>query len=126
MSKDLAVIMDDHPGRLADLGEALGRAGVNIEGVTGAPAGGGALLHILVDDSAAARRALDAARFRIHEEREMLMIKPPDRPGELGGLCRKLADAGVNIDLVYPATGSRLALSVDNLEKARAALSAWE
>jgi hypothetical protein len=124
MTKDLEVILDDHPGRLADLGEALGKAGINIEGVAGAPAGGGAMMHVLVEDPAGARRALEAAEFHVHEERDVLVLAMQDRPGELGQLCRKLADAGVNIDLVYLATASRLILCVDDLEKARAVTQA--
>lgn len=123
MTKDLEVILDDHPGRLADLGEALGKAGINIEGVSGAPAGGGAMLHVLVDDSTAARRALEAAKFHVHEVRDVLVLEMQDRPGELGRLCRKLANAGVNITLVFLATRSRLMLCVDDPEKAREAIS---
>jgi hypothetical protein len=123
VTKDLEVALDDHPGRLADLGEALGKAGVNIEGVSGAPAGGGAMLHVLVEEPTAARRALEAAKFRVHEERDVLVLEMQDRPGELGRLCRKLADAGVNITLVFLATRSRLMLCVDDPEKARGAIS---
>jgi hypothetical protein len=124
MTKDLAVLLDDHPGRLAEVGEALGRAGINIEGVCGAPAGGGAMMHILVEEAAAARQALDAAKFRVHEEREVLVLELKDRPGELGRVCRKLAKAGLNVDLVYAATNTRLVLGVQDLERARATMSA--
>jgi peptide-methionine (R)-S-oxide reductase len=122
MTKDLAVLLDDHPGRLADLGEALGRAGVNIEGVSAAPAGGGAVLHLLVEDAAAARRALESARIRVHEERDVLVVEMKDLPGELGDMCRSLAKAGLNVDLVYTATKTRVVLGVEDLEAARAAI----
>jgi len=45
-----------------------------------------------------------------------------DRPGELGGICRRIADAGVNIDLIYAATGTRIVLGVDDFEKARSVI----
>jgi len=122
MPKDLAVILEDRPGRLADLGLTLGKAGVNIEGLCGAPAGGGALMHVLVEDAAAARRALEAARIRVYEERDVLVLETRDEPDELGRLCRKMADAGVNIELVYLATHTRVVLGVDKMEAARAAL----
>jgi hypothetical protein len=124
MAKDLLVLLEDSPGKLAVLGEALGKAGVNIDGLCGAPAGGDAALHILVEDAAAARRALDAAGIHVHEERDVLVLQAQDRPGELGRLCRKIADAGVNINLAYLATNTRLVFGVDNLEKARAATAA--
>jgi hypothetical protein len=124
MSKDLLVMLEDRPGKLADLGEILGKAGVNIEGLCGAASEGGAMLHILVEDGAAARRALDAAKIHVHDERDVLILSAQDRPGELGRLCRKIADAGVNINLAYVATNTRVVLGVDDLEKARAAASA--
>jgi hypothetical protein len=123
MTKDLSVMLEDKPGTLADLGEVLGKAGVNIEGLSGSAAEGGAMLHILVEDGAAARHALDAAMIHVHEERDVLVIKSEDQPGELGRICRKVANAGVNINLAYLATGTRLVLGVDDLEKARAVTS---
>ena len=122
MTKDLTVMLDDRPGSLANLGEALGKAGVNIEGLCGVPGEGKGLIHILVGDSAAARNALDGAKVHVHEERDVLVLKIEDRPGELGRLCRKIANAGVNINLTYLATNTRLVLGVDNLDKARAAV----
>jgi hypothetical protein len=121
MTKDLLVMLEDKPGTLAHLGETLGKAGVNIEGVCGAAGEGEAMLHILVDDAAAARSALDAAMIHIHDQRDVLVLQAQDRPGELGRLCRKIAEAGVNINLAYLATNTRLVLGVDDLEKARAA-----
>jgi hypothetical protein len=69
--KDLTVILEDRPGRLGDLGEATGNAGINIEGVCGSQEGGGAV-HILVDDEAAARTALSDAGFDVGGERAAL------------------------------------------------------
>ncbi|MGH7754363.1 MAG: ACT domain-containing protein, partial [Gemmatimonadales bacterium] len=55
MAKDLTVMLDDRPGTLAQLSEALGKANVNIEGVCAMPAGGGqAAVHLLVEDAAGA------------------------------------------------------------------------
>jgi hypothetical protein len=122
MAKDLEVILEDRPGKLADMCEVLGKAGINIEGLAGAPAGGGAMLHVVVEDTVAARRVLDAARIRVHEERDVLVLELQDYPGELGQVSRKLANAGVNITLVFLATKSRLILGVDDAEKALAAL----
>lgn len=122
MAKDLTVMLEDRPGTLASLGEALGKAGVNIDGLCGVPSEGKGAVHVLVEDGAAARRALEAAKFRIHEERDVLVLKMEDRPGELGRVCRKIADAGVNINLTYLAANTRLVLGVDKLDKARAAV----
>lgn len=119
MAKDLTLMLEDRPGTLADIAEVLGKAGINIEGTCGFPSQGKGVVHILVEDAAAARKALEAAKIHVQEEREVLVLKIADRPGELGRLCRKIAKAGVNINLSYLATNTRLVLGVDNLDKAR-------
>ena len=58
MPKDLSVSLEDRPGELARLGEALGNAGVNIEGICAMTSEGRGIIHILVEDAAAARAAL--------------------------------------------------------------------
>jgi hypothetical protein len=55
--KDLTITLEDRPGRLADLGEATGKAGINVEGMCAPSGGGRAEVHVLVDDAAAAREA---------------------------------------------------------------------
>jgi hypothetical protein len=124
MITDLTIMLEDRPGTLADMAEALGAAGVNIEGLCGIPGEGRGLIHILVEDAAVARRALEAAHIHIHGERDVLALKVDDRPGELGKLCRRIANAGVNINLTYLATNTRIVFGADNLDKARAAAQA--
>jgi len=122
MAKDLTVILKDRPGTLADLGEALGNAGINMGGMCGFPSEGKAVIHILVEDGAGARRVLENAGLEVSGEREVLVLEVEDRPGAFGGIARKIANAGVNINLAYLATKTRLVIGADNLAKAQAAL----
>ena len=122
MAKDLTVILEDRPGTLADMGEALGKAGINIDGLCGFPCQGKGTIHILVEDAAAARRALEERGLEVRDEREVLILEVEDRPGAFGDVTRRIANAGVNIDLAYPATNNRLVIGADDLEKARAAV----
>lgn len=122
MMKDLTVILEDRPGTLADMGEALGKAGINIEGACGFAVEDKGIIHILVEDAAAARRALEKVGIEVGDEREVLVLEIEDRPGALGEVGRRMANAGVNIDLSYLATNTRLVIGVDNLDKARAAV----
>jgi hypothetical protein len=116
--KDIRVVVEDRPGALADMGEALGNAGVNIEGMCG-PCEGDGITHVLVDDSTAARAALGGAGIEVRDETDVLVIQVSDKPGVLGEICRRIGDAGVNIDFFYAATGTRIVLGVDDLEKAK-------
>ena len=122
MAWDLTVILEDRPGSLADMGEAMGRAGENIDGACGFPSEGKGVAHILVEDVAAVRRILEAAGFQVGGEREVLLLEIEDRPGTLGAISRRLAEAGVNLDLIYLASDGRLVAGVDDLETARAVL----
>lgn len=122
MAKDLTVVLDDRPGTLATLTEALGKAGINIDGLCGFPSEGKGVIHILVQDAAAARRAAEAAGFTVRGEREVLVLDAQDRPGEVGQIARRIASAGVNIDLIYVATKTRVVIGASDLPKAKAAL----
>jgi len=122
MTKDLTVVLENRPGTIADLGEALGEAGINIDGMCGFPCEGKGILHILVDDASGARRALEAIGFKVTSEREVFLLETEDRPGMLGEVSRKIANAGVNVDLLYKATKTKLVIGADDLEKAQTAI----
>ena len=122
MTKDLTVILEDRPGTLADVGEALGKAGINIDGLCGFPCEGKGILHILVEDAAAACRALEEIGLEVRDERQILILDLEDRPGAFGDVTRSIANAGVNIDLIYAATNTRLVIGVDDLGKAEVAV----
>ena len=121
--KDLTVIMEDQPGKLADLGEATGRAGVNIDGLCAMVGDGKGFIHILVSDADAARTALEGAGISVADEREAVVVDLHDKPGAMGEVARDLADAGVNIDVAYTIfTGVRLVILTEDVEAARRAL----
>jgi hypothetical protein len=122
--KDLVVNLENEPGMLAAVGEVLGNAGINIEGVCGALIEGAesVWVHILVADAEMATSALEAAGVDYGGERDVEVISLVDQPGEMGRHLRKVADAGVNIDLVYLATSTRLVLGGSNMEALREAL----
>lgn len=118
MATDLTIVVEDRPGELARIGEALGGAGVNIEGIAGFGFEGRGVIHVLVEDASAARDALGAAGIDVSAEAEALVMSVEDvadRPGVLGEMARKVADAGINFTAVYVATKSRaVAVTSDN------------
>jgi len=120
--KDLSIALDDRPGALAEMGEALGRAGVSIEG--GGVWNGAA--HFLFVDGAPARAALEAAGIRVVAERDVVVQKlRQGEPGQLGKLARRMAAAGVNIEVQYSDHDHQLVLVVDDLEKGRQVAAQW-
>jgi hypothetical protein len=126
MSKDLTVILEDRPGMLAELGEAMGKAGINIDGMCGFLAEGKGVIHMLVEDAEAARSALEGAGLDVREERDVLMLRLGvdiiDRPGQTGEIGRRLADEAINVDLVYATWKGDAVVGADDLAKARETL----
>ena len=119
------VNLDNRPGTLADLGEALGERGINITGLAGTTWEGNGAAAIVTNDDDGATAALDEAGLA-YRQVEVVSVTLEDRPGALGEAARRLATAGVNIELILPSgmQGSRitLAIGVDNIEGAREAL----
>ena len=125
MAADLRVVVDDRPGGLASVGEALGTAGINIEGLCGVGLGDRGVIHVLVEDGAAARAALEAAGLAVETESEPLVSDVSagaGTPGTIGQMARAIANAGVNLQAVYIATNNRAVAVTDDNEKARSAL----
>lgn len=120
--KDLAIQLENRPGALAEMGEALGRAGVSVEG------GGvfGGVAHFLFSDGSAATEALRAAGIAVTRENDVVMLKlRQGEAGQLGKLARRMAEAGVNIEVQYSDHDHNLVLVVDDYDAARAVARQW-
>ena len=122
MATDLTISVEDRPGELARIGEALGNAGINIEGFLGLGLEGRGIIHICVQDGSAARRALEGAGVKVEGEADAILTRSfesdAQRPGALGEMAREIADAGINIRVIYVATGSRGVYVTDDNAKA--------
>ncbi|HEV2733288.1 MAG TPA: hypothetical protein VGV85_00570 [Longimicrobiaceae bacterium] len=124
--KDLEIELENRPGALAEMGAALGRAGVSVEGGGAWVVGGRGVAHFLFADGAAARAALEAAGIRVLAEREVLVQRLDQaRPGQLGELTRRMAEAGVDVEVLYSDHDHQMILVVDDPAKGRAVSDAW-
>ncbi len=124
--KDLSIRLNDRPGSLAAMGDALARAGISIEGGGAWVVNGQGAAHFLFEDGAAARSALEAAGIQVLDEREVLIQRLNQaQPGQLGKLTRRMAQAGVNIEVLYSDHQNQLILVVDDFSKGRAVSEAW-
>ncbi len=117
------ITIDDRPGVLAEIGELLGEAHVNIETLTATTIGGRGVIHLVVDDGEDAGEILQREGFTVETARPVLITTLDDQPGELGRYCRKLADSGITISAAYVARRgggeTDLILAVDNLDAAK-------
>src|SRR3954453_18816491 len=123
MAADLVVDIDNTPGALAQVAQAISDAGVNIAAATCLGPGDRAELHILVKHAEAAKHALAISHgVAVSREREVVVVEVEDRPGVLADLTRRIARAGVDLDLVYVATRNRIVFGAADLDGLRAAL----
>jgi hypothetical protein len=124
MAFDLVIDIENTPGALAKVAAAISDAGVNIAAATCMGSGERAELHILVKHPEAARHSLAISHdVTVTREREVVVVDVEDQPGVLADLTRRIAKAGVNIDLVYVATRNRVVFGSSDLHALRAALN---
>jgi hypothetical protein len=119
---DLVIDIENKPGALAEVAAAISDAGVNIAAATCIGSGEQAELHILVPHAEAARHSLAISHVAVSREREVVVVDVEDRPGVLADLTRKIARAGIDLDLVYIATRNRVVFGAPDLDGLRAVL----
>ena len=128
MATDLTVVLDDRAGQLAHMGEALGDAGITIEGFSATTHDGVGVVHVLLDNAMVAQNALILADIKVEGEADAVVIdltaEEANRPGALGRVAGKVAASGINISTAYLATRDRVVLVTSDNEKAREAVQA--
>jgi hypothetical protein len=122
MAVDLVIDIENEPGALARVAAAISDAGVNIAAATCLGPGDRAELHILVPHAEAVRHLLGISNLAVTREREVVVVDVEDRPGVLADLTRKIAKAGVDLDLLYVATRNRVVFGGADLEGLKRAL----
>jgi hypothetical protein len=122
MAHDLVIDIENTPGALAEVAAAISDAGVNIAAATCIGRGERAEVHILVPHPGAAKHSLAISHLAVTREREVVVVDVEDRPGVLADLARRIARAGVDLDLVYVATRNRVVFGSVDLAALRAAL----
>jgi hypothetical protein len=128
MARNITVSLKDRPGSLAELGETLWHAGINIVGLCGVSMGtldsqDVYTTHLVVDDHDQAEAVLRRAGYIVRGDREVLVEDFGEGPRAAGAFFRKLADANVNVDLCYLTADGRLVVGVNDIEAARKAIS---
>jgi len=119
----LAVFIENKPGRLAAVTRLLGDAGINIRGYSIADTEDYGILRLLVDDEVKARQVLRDHSFTVHES-QILLTEMPDRPGGVADVLESFAELGINVEYTYIIVRSMIALGIDQREQAEASLQA--
>jgi hypothetical protein len=123
---DLEVHLADSPGSLSLMGTTLGNADVSVEGGGAWVVNGKGVAHLLFDDGPSARHALESAGIEVVSCRRVLRLRlQQETPGQLGLITKRMAQAGVNIEVLYSDHANHLILVVDDLERGETVVADW-
>jgi len=123
--KEFKVFVEDKPGELARVTEALANNAVNIRAIASEGKNENSFLRVVTSDIATTEKALRYAGIK-YEVADILAIELMDRPGELAKIARRLARAGVNVNSIY-ILGSKngkteVAMVVSDTQRAKSAI----
>jgi hypothetical protein len=118
MATEFTVLLEDHPGTLADLSETLARNAVNIVAMHATSCPGKGIVQFITNNTDATVQALKDAVME-YTTNEVLLVTLADEPGSLARLARALGDAGININSLYITMGGQVVLDVDDLRGAQ-------
>jgi len=118
----LSVFIENKAGRVSEVTDVLGSAGVNIRGFSVSDTADYGIVRLVVDNPQAGHKALSDAGFTVKES-AVVCIDLPDKPGGLAGVLKIVSDAGVNIEYVYSLIGTYVVINVADVERAEAMLA---
>ena len=101
--KQISAWVEDRPGMLGRVADALGEKKVNIRAFMAAVMDGRGFVRVVVDKPALARRIFAKHGWQTTED-DLVELAIPDRPGALGRVADKLGAAGINVQYAYLGT----------------------
>ena len=124
-TKLYTIIVDNHPGALANIARTLGNAKVNILALLGTAQGTGGTIQIVAESAARAKKSLDDARIS-YQEIAAEEFELPNKPGALADRLEKLSAKGVNLNSICATTskGGKKAVLIYTVEAAPKAAAA--
>ncbi len=125
-AKQISAWVEDRPGMLGAVAEALGANGVSIRAFMAAVMDGRGFVRVVVDRPGAALRIFRAHGWETAQD-DVLEVTVPDTPGSLGRVADRLGVAGVDVSYAYVGTAHsarkvNLYLAVSDLKRAQRAL----
>lgn len=115
--KQLSVFIENKAGRVSEVTEVLGAAGVNIRGFSVSDTADYGIVRLILDDPVKGREVLSDAGFTVKES-EVVCLNLPDHPGGLASVLKTVSDAGVNIEYVYSLISTYVVINVADIDQA--------
>jgi hypothetical protein len=116
-AKDISLVLEDRPGTLAKVTDAIAKAGINIDGFSGDSECGGTFHFLFIADAVRARSALESAGYKVKSERDVALVDVADRPGTAAIELKKIAQQELDVDLLYLATNDRMVIGGQEFQR---------
>ena len=113
----LTVFLENRSGRLAEVADTLGAAGINIRGFSTTEAAEYGIVRLIVDDPERGRSLLHKAGFTVQLSR-VVCVAVTDAPGGLARVLDELADQGISVDYLYSIASQNICFAVRDIERA--------
>jgi len=109
--KEIRLFMLDKVGLLSEVTTAIAKAKVNINTICAYAMENHAFFMLTTSSHAKAKKALAPLGFGI-EEKDVIQVEVPNKPGELQKVAKRIANAGVDIEYMYATTGGSKATCI--------------
>ncbi len=119
--QQLSVFIENKAGRVSEITDVLGTAGINIRGFSVSDTADYGIVRLIVDDPDKGRSVLQDAGFTVKKS-EVICLNLPDHPGGLAGVLKVVSDAGVNIEYVYSLISTYVVINVADVDRAQSLL----
>lgn len=119
--RQLSVFIENKAGRVSEVTDTLGRAGINIRGFSVSDTADYGIVRLVVNDPDKGAAELRNAGFTV-KEAEVLCVELPDVPGGLASVLKIVSDAGVNIEYVYSLISTHVVINVADVDRAASLL----
>ncbi len=124
--QDIEIILENKPGALALMGEALGKNKISLEGGGVFQNGEISIAHFLEAEADRAKKELAKVEIEVVKINDVIIQKlRQDVPGQLGMFCRRMAEANVNILTQYRDHSNQLIVIVDDYQKGKKVSEEW-
>ena len=104
-AKEISFTMPNKVGLLSEVTTAIAGAKINITAICAYGMGNIATFMLTTNSNTKAKRALEPLGVII-EERDVIEVEVPDKPGELQKISRRIANAGIDIEYMYATASS--------------------
>ena len=127
--KQLSIFVENKPGRLHTIIDALGKSGVNLRALSIADTTDFGILRVITDDNDSARKSLSEIGV-ISKLTDVLAVYIDDKTGGLATVLDELSVEGVEIEYMYAFLGRKegkalMVLKASDEEKAEKALAKY-